>query len=88
MNGLTASAESHEVILEQHSVDFSAFVRERQVGLDNHCSSISGWSQNITTGLQQFTQDMNMFMDAELQKDMATGNMGMSHGLSFHVYPN
>jgi hypothetical protein len=75
MSGLTASAESHKIILEQHSVDFDACVRERQVALDNHCSLISGWGQNISTGLQQFNQDMDLFLDAELQKDMPTGNM-------------
>jgi len=71
--------------LEQQRVNFGAFVHERQDDLENHCSSISGWSQSITTGLQQCSQDMDKFLDEELQKDIPAGNMQMSHGLSFHV---
>jgi hypothetical protein len=73
--GLTASAESHEAILEQQRVNFGVFVRERQDDLENHCSFISDWSQGITTGLQQCSQDMGKFLDDELQKDIPTGNM-------------
>ena len=75
MSGLTASAESHEAILEQQHADFGAFVRERQDDLENHCSYISGWSQSMTTGLQQCSQDGGKFLKEELQKDIPTGNM-------------
>ena len=75
VSGLMTSAESHEAILEQQRVDFGAFVHERQHDLENHCSVISGWSQSITTGLQQSSQDMGKFLDEELQKDIPTGNM-------------
>jgi hypothetical protein len=75
VSGLTASAESHEAVLEQQRVQFGTFVRERQDDLENHCSLISGWSQTITTGLQQCSEDMGRFLDAELQKDIPTGNM-------------
>jgi len=85
VSGLTASAESHEALLEQQRVDFGAFVHERQDDVENHCSFVSGWSQSISTGLQQCSQDMSKFLDEELQKDVPTGNMWMSHGLCFHV---
>jgi len=70
-----ASAESHEAILEQQRVDFGTFVHECQHDLENRCSAISGWSQSITTGLEQCSQDMGKFLDEELQKDIPTGNM-------------
>lgn len=75
LSGLTASAESHEAVLEQQRVDLGAFVHERQDDLENHCSFISGWSQSVTTGLQQCSQDMGKFLDEELQKDIPTGNV-------------
>lgn len=75
MSGLTASAESHEAILELQRADFGTFVRERQDDLENHCSYISGWSQSMTTGLQQCGQDVDKFLNEELQKDIPTGNM-------------
>lgn len=75
MSGLTASAESHEAKLEQQRVDFGAFVQERQDDLENHCSFVSGWSQSISTGLQQCSQDMGKFLVEELQKDIPSGKM-------------
>jgi hypothetical protein len=75
VSGLTASAESHEAVLEQQRVHFGTFVRGRQDDLENHCSLISGWSQTMSTGLQQCSEDMGRFLDAELQKDRTTGNM-------------
>jgi hypothetical protein len=80
-----ASAESHEAILEQQRVDFGVFSRELRDDLEDHCCSISGWGQSTSTGLQQCSEDMRIFLDAELQKDIPTGNMRMSHSLSFHV---
>lgn len=78
MTGLRESAESHEAILEQQQVDFSTFVREHQDDLETHCSYISGWSQTITSELQQRRQDLDKFLVEDLRKDIPTGNMCMS----------
>jgi kinesin family protein 11 len=83
VSGLTAYAESHEAILEQQRVNFGAFVHERQDDLENHCSSISGWSQSITTGLQQCSQDMDKFLDEELQKDIPAGDTPQRRDFSY-----
>lgn len=74
MSGLRESADSHEAILEQQRVDFGTFVRERQNDLETHCSYISGWSQIMTSGLQQCSQDLEKFLDEDLRKDAPTGN--------------
>jgi hypothetical protein len=60
-------------MLEQQRVDFGTFVRERQDDLDNHCSNVCGWSQTIAAGLQQCSQDLDKFLDEEMQKDAPTG---------------
>jgi hypothetical protein len=62
-------------MLEEQRVDFGTFVRERQDDLESHFSYINGWSQIVATGLQQCSQDLDKFLDEELQKDIPTGIM-------------
>jgi hypothetical protein len=75
VSGLRESADSHEAILEQQRMDFGTFVRERQNDLETHCSHISGWNHIMTSGLQQCSQDLEKFLEEDLQKDIPTGDI-------------
>ncbi|XP_021939166.1 kinesin-like protein Klp61F isoform X2 [Zootermopsis nevadensis] len=83
ISGLRESAESHEAILEQQQVDFGTFVRERQDDLETQCSYINGWSQTITSDLQQCSQDLDKFLVEELRKDIPTGNTPQRREFSY-----
>jgi hypothetical protein len=69
--------------LEQQQADFGTFVRERQGDLETQCSYINGWSQTITSDLQHCSQDLDKFLVEDLRKDVPTGNMCSSRGLSY-----
>lgn len=83
MSGLRESADSHEALLEQQRMDFGTFVRDRQDDLESQCSSINGWSQIMTSGLQQCNQDLEKFLDEDLWTDIPTGNTPVRREFSY-----